>query len=231
LRGGGPSAHFFINQRRPIEQFRADWSAVHELSHLLLPYVASEDSWLSEGLASYYQYILLARAQAIPAASAWQSMHVSFMRGRRDEQGMTLAQATEHMYSNGNYMRVYWEGAALMLLADQRLRERSAGAVSLDVVLDRLQRCCLTPANGWRAAELLQRMDELAGSTVFSELYAGEARAQDFPDLSEAYRRLGLELDQDGKLSLSADAPSAAHRDAIMAPFAREAAGAGPNLK
>src|SRR5262249_41605155 len=36
LRGGGPGAHFFINQRRPIEQFFSDWSAVHEFSHLFL---------------------------------------------------------------------------------------------------------------------------------------------------------------------------------------------------
>jgi hypothetical protein len=231
LRGGGPGVHFFINQRRAIEEFRADWSAVHELSHLLLPYIASEDSWLSEGLASYYQYILLARAHVIPALSAWRSMHASFMHARRDEVGMTLAQATEHMYSNGNYMRVYWEGAALMLLADQRLRERSNGAISLDVVLERLQRCCLTGESGWRAAELLARMDGLAGSTVFSELDAREVKSPDFPDLSETYRMLGLRLDEDGKLTLSEDAPSSAHRNAIMAPFAGEAAGIGANLK
>ena len=35
-----------------------------------------------------------------------------------------FADAIERMHREGAYMRVYWEGAALMLMADQRLRER-----------------------------------------------------------------------------------------------------------
>src|SRR5262245_35074567 len=55
LRGGMPAAYFFINQRKPLSEFLADWTAVHELSHLLLPYVRPEDAWLSEGAATYYE--------------------------------------------------------------------------------------------------------------------------------------------------------------------------------
>ena len=46
--------------------------------------------------------------------------------------GMTLAQATENMYRDGTYMRVYWEGAAMLLIADVRLRQMTAGKQSLD---------------------------------------------------------------------------------------------------
>ena len=42
------------------------------------------------------------------------------------------------MYRNGAFMRVYWEGAAIMLLADQRLRARTQGSQSLDTALDAL---------------------------------------------------------------------------------------------
>jgi hypothetical protein len=215
LRGGGPGAHFFINQRRPIAEFRADWSAVHELSHLLLPFVHSDDAWLSEGLASYYQNVLRARTGMITAADAWQSMHGAFERARHDESGVTLAAATERMYRNGDFMRVYWEGAAIMLLADHRLRSRSGGAQSLGSVLDQLQHT-LPPDSGWHAADLLRRLDEIAGGSVFADLYEREVKSDTFPDLGEIYRLFGLEPGADGKLSVNDGAPARAERDAIM---------------
>jgi hypothetical protein len=220
LRGGGPGAHFFINQRKPLAELRSDWTAVHELSHLLLPYIVPEDIWLSEGLASYYQFILLARARLIPGQAAWQSMHRALAKGQQDEPDITLSEATEHMYRNGNFMHVYWEGAAIMLLADQRLREGSGGALSLDVVLDRLQRCCANPDKAWHAEDLMLRMDALTETKVFTELYSHEVKARGFPDLSDTYRRLGLKAVADGELRLDPGAPRSADRDAIMAPFA-----------
>ena len=62
MRGGNPAVHFFINQRRPPEEFYDDWTATHELAHLLLPFVDYNDAWLSEGVATYYQTVLRARA-------------------------------------------------------------------------------------------------------------------------------------------------------------------------
>jgi hypothetical protein len=222
LRGGGPAAHFFINQRRPIEEFRSDWSAVHELSHLLLPYINSEDAWLSEGVASYYQNVLLARSGTITAQEAWQSMHSAFERARRDETGVTLSAATERMYRNGNFMRVYWEGAAIMLLADQQLRSRSGGRQSLDTVFEQFQRCCLSADVGWHAGDLLHRLDQLAGGSVFAKLFEEQVSSDVFPDLTELYRLFGLQSGADGKLSLSDSAPLRADRDAIMLPPASE---------
>jgi len=213
LRGGGPAAHFFINQRRPTEEFRADWSAVHELSHLLLPYVHSEDAWLSEGVASYYQSVLLARAGVIGTQEAWQSMHAAFEHARRELGTGTLVDATERMYRNGRFMRVYWEGAAIMLLADQRLRARGS---SLDAVLDELQRCCLSPDIGWHAADLMRRLDWLAGGSEFADLYEEQVKSDAFPDLSEVYRQFGLQVDDGGRVTFGESAPQRAQRDAIM---------------
>ena len=147
LRGGGPGAHFFVNQRRPIEEFLPDWSAVHELSHLLLPYIDPDDAWLSEGVASYYQtHPARARRVSSAAREAWQSMHQSFQQARVDETGRHARRRYRTDVSQlADFMRVYWEGAAIMLLADQRLRERSGGRQSLDTVLEQLRRCCLAP--------------------------------------------------------------------------------------
>jgi predicted metalloprotease with PDZ domain len=217
LRGGAPAAHFFINQRRPLAEFLSDWTAVHELSHMLLPYVRPEDAWLSEGTASYYQNVLRARAGTIPAREAWQKLHSGFRRGMKSMPGLTLADATERMFRDGAFMRVYWEGAAIMLLADQRLRSRTGGAQSLDSALARLRACCLSPDAGWQARELFAKLDELTQTGVFGELYEAHVASAAFPPVADAYRLLGLELEEEGaSIHMLDAAPEIAYRDAIM---------------
>ena len=234
LRGGGVSAHFFVNQNRPGDELDADWTAVHELSHLLLPYVLSTDAWLSEGAASYYEHVLRARTGAIDAQEAWQRIHDGFKRGMQSARGQSLADATERMYRSGAFLRVYWEGAAIMLLADQRLRSRTRGAQSLDSALDALQRCCLSPEVGWSGREVFRKLDELTGTTVFAELYEEYVRSPALPDVAEADRLLGLQVTADGKVVLLDEAPQRTARDAIMRRTERaptptgQAAGAAP---
>ena len=217
LRGGSPAAHFFINQRRPLAEFLTDWTAVHELSHMLLPYIRPEDAWLSEGTASYYQNVLRARAGMIPVAEAWQKLHSGFRRGMKSMPGLTLADATDRMFRDGAFMRVYWEGAAMMLLADQRLRSRTGGAQSLDSALAQLRACCLSPETSWQARELFVKLDELTGTSVFGELYEAHVASTAFPRVGDAYPLLGLELDPEGESIRMLDAaPEIAFRDAIM---------------
>lgn len=192
VRGGAPAVHFFVNQRRPIGEFYDDWTAVHEFSHLLLPLVSRDDAWLYEGMATYYQNVLRARAGRITARDAWTLMDAGFRRGRGDSNGLTLAQATEGMYRSGAYMRVYWEGAALVLMADVRLRQMTGGKQSLDTALGTLNECCSSPERAWTARQLLERLDAITGTRIFEELYEQHVGSQAFPDLGPAYRALGI---------------------------------------
>ena len=215
VRGGYPAAHFFINQRRSVSEFFADWTAVHELSHLFLPYVNSDDIWLSEGVATYYQNVLRARAARMSALDAWQRLHAGFARGTQTGQGMTLAQATESMYREGTYMRVYWEGAALLLIADVRLRQITAGKQSLDSVLGALNDCCGMTDRAWSARELCDRLDALSGTQVFSELYDQHVSSSAFPDLTQTYRALGI-TSSSGSVVFTSEPGGRQLRDAIM---------------
>jgi len=218
LRGGSASAHFSVNQRRPLHEYVEDWTAPHELSHLLLPATDPNDAWLSEGLASYYQNVARARSGVLTADEAWQNIHAGFRRGRKlDVKNLTLAQATQRMYRDSAYMRVYWQGAAILLAGDAELRHRSGGRQSLDTVLDDFGRCCLDPDREWTAREVLQRFDEIAGSRVFLPILDEQIDTPGFPDLTGLYARLGLEP-LGGKVELRADAPLSKARDAIMAP-------------
>jgi predicted metalloprotease with PDZ domain len=186
---------------------------------MLLPYIASEDAWLSEGAASYYQNVLRARAGMIAVDDAWHRMHAGFRRGMKSLRGVTLADATERMFRDGAFMRVYWSGAAIMLLADQRLRERTAGEQSLDRALDALGRCCLSGPRAWRGRALMDKLDELTGTTVFRELHDTYVGSERFPDFGQAYARLGLRVAPDEEsIELTPDAPQIGDRDAMMHP-------------
>lgn len=218
-RGGAPAVHFFVNQRRPIEEFYDDWTAVHEFSHLLLPLINRNDAWLYEGVATYYQTVLRARAGRIPVDRAWNMMHAGFQRGMEDADGsgMTLAQATENMYRNGPYMRVYWEGAALMLMADVQLRLLSDNRQSLDTALAGVLECCGSAARPWSARELIERLDAITGTDVFGVLYERHVASHRFPDLAPVYRALGLVAQDRTTVELS---PAGRElREAIMRPF------------
>jgi len=191
MRGGGLAAEFFVDETRPLAEFLGDWTGVHELSHMLLPFVSSRDRWLSEGLASWYQYLLLARSGALSPEQAWQELHEGFLRGQADTGRKTLAEATADGWRHT--MRIYWSGAAMMMLADTRLRARSGGVQSLDTALAALRQCCLANNRRWRALELFEQLDRITASEIFTKLYETHVDSRDFPDLSSTWRRLGID--------------------------------------
>jgi hypothetical protein len=191
LRGGGVGAEFFVDQTRSLEELSRDWTACHELSHMLLPFISRKDRWLSEGVASYYQYVLLARSGQATEQQAWQGLIEGFRRGMDDSGSVTLAQATQ---AGWDYtMRVYWSGAAMMLMADTRLRARTDGRHSLDSALAGLAECCRSTDRSWRASELFKQLDRITGTRVFSELLDDHVGSQQFPDLSQTLEELGID--------------------------------------
>jgi hypothetical protein len=218
LRGGGPAVEFFVDLDRPLAEFDRDWTATHEFSHLLLPYVAWNDRWLSEGLASYYQNVLRARDGRLTEREAWQALHEGFARGRAATGDDTLAAAARSGW--GATMRVYWAGAALALEADVRLRDASRGTVNLDTALRRFNDCCVKPGGTWRAADLLGELERRTGLGVFEDLRRRYPRMRGFPRLESVYGMLGLRP-QGGQIRLLGDVPAGSLRREIMRPGAR----------
>jgi len=111
-------------------------------------------------------------------------------------------------------MKIYWSGAAIALLADVRLRDRSGGAKSLDQVLGEFQACCLPAARMWSGEELFRKLDSLLGDAVFMPLYNRYADAPGFPDTSEVFGQLGIEV-ENGTVRLLDNPRQATIRHAI----------------
>ena len=70
-----------VDTSHDLDAFLDSWTASHELSHLLLPYISRREAWLGEGFASYYQNVLRARAGMLSQREAWQKLHAGFERG------------------------------------------------------------------------------------------------------------------------------------------------------
>ena len=127
VRDGGETVELLVDPRGSKEDFLGDWTATHEFSHLMLPYVASDQRWVSEGFAQYYQNVLLARAGRPTPEEAWQKIRSGLEQGRRSSPSLSPNQAAEEGIRTSR-MKIYWSGAALALIADIELRRRSNGA-------------------------------------------------------------------------------------------------------
>ncbi len=213
LRGGGLAAEFYVDETRPLSEFTVDWKATHEFSHMLVPYISSRDRWLSEGLASYYQNVLRARNGSLTETEAWQELYEGFKRGEKGTHGGSLADATRN--GRRSTMRVYWSGAALMLMADMQLRESSGGRQSLDTALNSLSNCCMDNGKTWRARDMFRQLDQLTNTKIFSRLYEQYVDDESFPDMHPTWLNLGIST-RHSRVSLYEDAPMAGVRSAIM---------------
>ncbi len=143
----------------------------------------------------------------------WQNLYAGFERGRKSNPELSPNEATRRSV-RGSRMKVYWSGAALALMADVELRERSSGKESLDDVLDRLQDCCLPSTRTWSGLELFEKLDTLVSEPLFVGLYRRFPDTEGFPDTSEVYTRLGLSISDD-QVRMERNAELMSIRDAM----------------
>lgn len=195
IRTENPGVQFWLNPSFPLEDFLSDWTAVHELVHLFIPYPGSRDVWLSEGLATYYQNILMARSGVLTEQSMWQKIYDGFERGRRDNghSDYSLAEMSVAMRSLGSFMRVYWSGTAYFMTMDIALRRATEQRVTLDKVVAEYARCCqrgITTSGSMLVAEF----DRLSGTDLFSKLYQEYRRTTGMPDTSALLDQLGIQV-------------------------------------
>jgi hypothetical protein len=210
-RGGGSSILLLPSLDATAGQLEADWVAIHELSHLWLPRLYSEDRWLSEGIATYLQEVLRARCGLQSVERAWTRLHEGFARGRRSGTGRALASESRNMNRTGAYHRVYWAGAAFALEADVRLRQSSHGEVTLLAALGGAQYAPGAETRPVSASVFLKALEEVTGAGFIEDLGEQYAARSSFPDTTYVdlpeYRDVRAEImaPADGACGISAE--------------------------
>lgn len=215
-RGQGNALTLFVDPAQSEAAFDHDWVAVHELSHLFHPYLGDRGSWLAEGLATYYQNVLRARAGLLTPEQAWEQLDDGFTRGRRATHGdSTLEESAAQMGERHDFQRIYWSGTAYWLGVDVELRRASRNRLSVDEALRRFDACCLPSSKRWAPDEFVAKLDALIGSDVFSRAFREFRARRDFPDLAALYAALGIRRNG-ASLRFGEGSPEADVRNAIM---------------
>lgn len=203
----------FVRRGADREALRADWTAVHEFAHLAHPFLGDRGRWLAEGLASYQQNVLRARAGLTTPEDAWAKLDAGFRRGEAAAGGGPLGWLGRGSTMPASTMRIYWAGAAYWREMDLRLRRDHGSA--LQTVLDGYARCCLDGTAHVAPEDFVAALDRIAGTDLFVRRYRDYAADTAFPSLRDSDAALGIARDGDG-LRFSDDASAVALRAAIM---------------
>ncbi|HIG44221.1 MAG: hypothetical protein ABGY96_07645 [bacterium] len=185
--------NFYVNPQVSLAGFTEDWTAVHEFSHLYIPYVGSGDIWISEGFASYYQNILMARAGTLSVEQMWQKLADGFRRGANDSnRNIKLGTLSADMRQNRAFMRVYWSGALYFL--EMNIALQNSGQ-SLDAVISEFRMCCRSVDQHWNGIKLAKSFDRVAGTSIFATAYKDYESDRNFRGYTQLLSQLGIELD------------------------------------
>ncbi len=178
LRGRRQGVRFYVDPTQPVEAFRKDWTAPHELSHLVLPFLGREHAWFSEGFASFMQYRVM-RVMGVlddEAMAARYSERLETAAAAYSQPNRRFVEAVPQLRAEGLYPTIYWGGASYFLEMEERLKRQG---VSLLGVLSDYLACCRR--NEDELEDLVAKLDALAGSTTLSQGLNGFRRVVGFP--------------------------------------------------
>ena len=202
----GASVVLLFGSATPASDKPREWVVVHELFHLGCPSFVDEGHWLEEGLATYYEPILRARAGWMSEDDLWAHFREEMARGLRKEGEPPSLEERDDIDST------YWGGALFALLADVRIRELTGGARSLDDVLRAVLARDGNATHAALVADFVRVGDEATGTTALAELYASWVLQGENVDLDALWQKLGVERGR-----LRGDAAQAGLRRAIGA--------------
>lgn len=208
LPSGGNAVAVLIGSDTTDRTLEDDWVLVHELFHIGSPSFVGEGKWLDEGLATYEEPIIRARAHLLTEAAAWHEIIRGMPRGRR------LCETTGLEHYGKDYRAVYWGGALVSLLADVEARRRTAGARGLEDGLRTLLARGGDATRVWPLDEAIRVIDEGIGSPVLAELTAKYRDHGSPVPLDDVLAELGVVRTSDG-VRLVNDAPLARVRREI----------------
>lgn len=178
-RGTPQGVNFHIDPRFPSQAFRKDWTAAHEFSHLVLPYLGAEHTWFAEGFASFMQYQVMQAKGVLTAAEVEGLYRDKIARAQRNYRHphKSFVDAAPQLRAEGRYPTLYWGGAVYFRRVDAALH---ASDSSLRQVLSTYLRCCRRDYDD--LDHLLTTLDRLADTALFSQGYARLRNSKGFPE-------------------------------------------------
>jgi hypothetical protein len=180
-KGATKSVHFYVNMNYSQQQFIKDWTASHELAHLLFPYIGNNSSWFSEGIASYLQYQIMFASNVISWEQGVNRLEERYQKARsyKSYDGISIVDLSKIFKKSGAYVRLYWGGAAYFNYVDKLLFEEKDMRLN-DVI--RLYLACCSSRRISGANNMAELFDQLAKTALFTEAITHTVDKRGFPE-------------------------------------------------
>ncbi len=188
-----------------------DWVMVHEMLHATFPDLPDRHRWMQEGLSTYLEKIVRARAGDIDEENVWRRLSKSMHHGRPRRGDLGLDRT--HTWG-----RTYWGGALFWMVADVELRRATDNGKGLRDALLHIAAKGGNARKVWATSKVCEACDAGTGTTIVSDLYAAMAEAPGDVDLERLWGELGIVNYGYDSIDLDDRAPLAGIRRAITAP-------------
>lgn len=166
-RGKNQSVHFHINPDFTLDDFLKDWTAPHEISHLSIPFVGKENSWFSEGYASYMQYQIMKTQGIYPHEEVEEKYWKRFLKCKPSYQTtLPFPEAAINLKKEWNYPDMYWGGATFFWKLNNLYLDEIG--LSLTQVVIKYEGCCRV--NNSTPEELVLVWDAVTETKLASQL-------------------------------------------------------------
>lgn len=182
---GGASIMIWVGGEAQEADLRKDWVLVHEMIHTGFPNMPRHQRWIEEGLATYLEGLVRARAGLIPQEEAWRGLVDGLPKGQPEASDQGLDRT-------GTWGRTYWGGALFAFVADLEIRERTENRHSLDDALKGILGAGGSIHVSWDLDRALRAGDRAIGASVLVPLHARWGETPVKVDLEAIWKRLGV---------------------------------------
>ncbi|WP_119422980.1 hypothetical protein [Desertibaculum subflavum] len=205
--GGGITMMVQVGEQADRTALLNDWVLVHEMVHTAMPFLSDNGSWLMEGLATYVEPIVRARAGWIAPEAVWAEFARGMPRG--------IEAMTRLGMRRAGFGAIYWGGALFALITDIEMRQRTDGQRGIEDCLRAVRRDGGTGDRRWTTAEFIAACDRAIGGNTMAENAETYYLNGGPVDLDRLWADLGV-VQQGERFVTRADAPLARIREAII---------------
>lgn len=189
---GGAVVSVLVGADATSADLYGDWVLVHELLHLGSPLMRDTGPWLNEGIATFYEPVLRARAGWKTEDEVWREWINDMPRG--------MPAMTEIGLRNAGRGGIYWGGALFVLMAEMESLQASGGRIGFSDCLRAVLADGADATVKWPTARLLDACDSLLGKPVLAPLAERHLAAGGPLDLSQIWDMLGVALTENGEV-------------------------------